>query len=335
MPPKNTLLICLFILLAGCTVKPAAPPTQTAVAESEVITPEPPTAAPSATPSPTELPAASPTASATLEPAPTALLEVEQITPTATPQPEAAPTAIPPLPPEQWQVWPIFPTLSPAMHEIYQQGLALGNNPHTFSIIGDCQSVPIVFMGAYDERPELWPAWDYTDLQPTIAHFQGSFARRSQAVQNGLSVASVFSPFWTNLDYCNGGETPIECEFRLQQPIIAFINMGTNFGEPERHEAYLRELVEAVMANGTVPILSTKADNAEGDHSINAGIARVAYDYQIPLWNYWRAVQDLPNHGLDNAQPGGNYLTREAWDVRSIMGLQVLDMIWRELAAPD
>ena len=48
----------------------------------------------------------------------------------------------------------------------------------------------------------------------------------------------------------------------------------------------------------TVAILGTKADNVEGDDSINASIARLALEYQIPLWNFWLAVQPLPNQGM-------------------------------------
>ena len=36
----------------------------------------------------------------------------------------------------------------------------------------------------------------------------------------------------------------------------------------------------------------------EGDDSINATIARLALEYQIPLWNFWLAVQPLPDHGM-------------------------------------
>ncbi len=55
-----------------------------------------------------------------------------------------------------------------------------------------------------------------------------------------------------------------------------------------------------------MPILATKADNLEGDQAINATIARLAYEYDLPLWNFWLAVQPLPDHGL---QPDGSHLT--------------------------
>lgn len=253
--------------------------------------------------------------------------------PTLPPRDASAPTptALPPLTAAEWRSWPVIPTLPESVRAIYLHGLELGNDPSNYSTIGDCQSVPLVFMGSYDQRPEFWPPYDYTHLLPTLTQFQGSFGHRSGAVANGMSAASVFSPLWADLKTCTAGETPLECEFRLQQPIIVFINLGTNYGEPEKHEQYLRDILDFVIAHGAVPVLSTKGDNAEGDWSINEVIAKVALEYDVPLWNFWAAIQDLPNHGIDDARPEGNYLTRAAWEVRSITGLQVLDVLWNDL----
>ena len=65
--------------------------------------------------------------------------------------PHRAPTVTPDLrlPPEQWRQWPIVPTLTNRAHEIYQQGLVMGNNPHHFSKIGDCQMIVAAFFGMY------------------------------------------------------------------------------------------------------------------------------------------------------------------------------------------
>jgi hypothetical protein len=240
-------------------------------------------------------------------------------------------TPAPPLSAQEWRNWPVIPVIPESVHAIYLHGLELGNDLTNYSTIGDCQSVPLVFMGDFDERPEFWPPYDYTNLTSTLFHFQGSFGHRSGAVANGMSAASVFSPFWADLNICEAGETPLECEFRLQKPVIVFINLGTNFGELEKHEEYLLDILDFVIAQGAVPVLSTKGDNAEGDWSINEVIATIALEYDLPLWNFWASIQDLPNHGIDDARPEGNYLTREAWEVRSITGLQVLDVVWNDL----
>jgi hypothetical protein len=68
----------------------------------------------------------------------------------------------------------------------------------------------------------------------------------------------------------------------------------------------------------------------ELDHSINAATARVAYDYDIPLWNFWSAANNLPNHGLD-ADRENVYLTPDGWDVRNYTGLKTLDAVRRAL----
>ena len=75
----------------------------------------------------------------------------------------------------------------------------------------------------------------------------------------------------------------------------------------------MRKIIEYSIEVGVIPIISTKADNEEGDFSINETMARLAWEYDIPLLNYWRAVQDLPSKGLqeDNVHLtwGRNFLT--------------------------
>jgi hypothetical protein len=236
------------------------------------------------------------------------------------------------LSPRNWRAWPVVPHVSPHLHDVYIQGLLRGNNPHAFSVIGDCQSAPAVFGGLYaqPDRYSLGEGYEY--LQETINQFTGSFDHINITVQNGFGASTVFSPIWSDPDLCTEGETPIECEFRLHRPSIVFINLGTNWIEngSATHEAFLRQMVEFALARGVIPILSTKADNIEGDQSINEGIARVAAEYRVPLWNFWRAVQNLPDRGLDPSRDGA-YLSIEAWNERNFTGLQALDAVWRAI----
>jgi hypothetical protein len=88
--------------------------------------------------------------------------------------------------------------------------------------------------------------------------------------------------------------------------------------------------VEYAIENGVVPILSSKGDNQEGDHRINQATARVAYELEMPFWNFWLSLRDLPGKGIDGTREGG-YLTTEAWARRSFSGLQALDAVWRML----
>ncbi|MFN3741656.1 MAG: SGNH/GDSL hydrolase family protein [Anaerolineales bacterium] len=254
---------------------------------------------------------------------------------------ETTPTPNTP-PPELWMEWPVVPTVSARMKEIYRQGLAQGRNPYRFSKIGDCQNVESYFLSVFDHPGEYSLGTDYTYLQPTIDHFRGSWSRTSLAVKGGFNVAAVLAPFRADPSYCRPDESPLDCELRVYNPSIVIISMETWWGKKpaETYERYLRQIVERVLAQGVVPILATKADNLEGDHSINLAIARVAYDYQVPLWNFWRAVQPLPNHGLS---PDGFHLTfsrnffddplvmQNAWPWRNLTALQSIDAVWRGL----
>ena len=145
-------------------------------------------------------------------------------------------------------------------------------------------------------------------------------------------MSSVFSPIQNDPKLCNGSETPLECEYRLHKPIFAFINMGTNWCKncSASFEEYLRKIVDFSIQQGIIPILGTKADNMEGDHRLNEAVAKVAYDYDVPMWNFWAAVQYLPNHGLEE---DNIYLTVDGWNERSFTGLQSLDALWTALIA--
>ena len=130
------------------------------------------------------------------------------------------------LEPIDWKTLPIIPALSERALEILVDGLSRGNNPQAFSVIGDCQSFPPVFMGIFDTPGAYELARDEGYLQDAIMHFAGSFARQSASVSNGFSAANVLSPLWGDSELCFPNESPLECEFRIHEPIVVFINLG-------------------------------------------------------------------------------------------------------------
>jgi len=229
----------------------------------------------------------------------------------------------------------VIPTVSARTIEIYRLGQTLGNDPRSFTRIGDCQSVPEVFLGIYD-TDRYWFGNDYQYLQRTVDQFKGAFARANVTAKDGFSVLSMFSALYSDTKVCLSSETPLECEYRLNKPIVAFVSLGTNWqpGVTEKFEKNLRTIVEFWIDHGVVPVLMTKADDVEGDNTLNQSIAQIAYDYDMPLLNSWLAVQYLPNHGL---QEDGIYLTPDAWDERTFTALIMLDTLWtafQTLGAP-
>jgi hypothetical protein len=249
----------------------------------------------------------------------------------ASPTARLSPTPDTRLKPEQWQDWPVVPLATNRARQIYQQGQALGADAHAFSKVGDCQSIREVLMGVYDQPERFKLSAADQALQETVDQFSGSFNRDGMAVKGGFNAAAVLSPMWANPDLCQAGETPLECEFRLHKPSFVIISLEVWWQgrTAERYTEYMKRILDFAIAHGVVPILSTKADNVEGDNSINLANAQLAYDYDLPLWNFWRAAQELPNKGLDPVRNDKFHLSMEAWTTRSHTALQALDSVWR------
>jgi hypothetical protein len=325
---RAALAVLLFGLLTGCTgqgqASPAlaAPPATTTVSVVAVSATRAPVFTPTPSPEATELAAATVTATAASTRLPT-----RTPTRTATPDPQA------------WQKLPVVPTVSERARAIYQHGLDLGNNPRTFSKVGDCESQAVWFLTDFDSGPAAYTLGDYAGLQDVIDYFKGSYERLSQAAKPSFNAASLMTAMWADPAACQKDETPLACEFRLNRPAVALVMLGTNDSpRPETFEANMRKIIDFSIERGVLPVLATKADNLEGNGRINATIARLAQEYDIPLWNYWASVQSIPQHGL---QEDGAHLTlgpnrfddpqalKTGWAVRNLTALQVLDAVWK------
>jgi hypothetical protein len=231
----------------------------------------------------------------------------------------------------------VVPVLDQNAKDILLRGQAAGRDPHRFSKVGDCQNITTYFLSHF-ESPDLYRLGDYASLQGAIDWFMGSFTRESLAVKGGMNVAAVLSPLRANPDFCNQGESPLACEYRLYNPSFAIISMEEAWsGEPEKYGKYMRQVIEYTLAQDILPVIATKADNLEGGDRINTIIAGLAWEYDIPLWNFWAAVQPLGGHGL---QEDGFHLThgsnfffdvppgqRTGYTLRNLTALQVIDAI--------
>jgi len=317
---KIGLLVVVSLTLAACT--PAAAyndnaPVQTQL-PAEVVDP------PAVTWTAPTLPAVRSTAEPVTKEV-TAAAPARKVTPSVTPTFDTA----------DWVNQPVLPTLSPRALAVLQDGIARGRNPQAFSKLGDCESQAYWFMGELDQKAKYYSLGEYeNELAPVVEYYQGSFDRVSLAAQPGFSAASLMAPIWADKQQCEKDETPIACEFRLHNPLVTFIMLGSNdASNPKTFERHMRRAIEYSLEQGVLPILATKADNVEGNHLINSTIARLAYEYELPLWNYWLAVQSLPDQGL---QEDGVHLTfgtihfddpqmmKTGWTVRNLNALQVL-----------
>lgn len=316
------ILLCILIL-ASCTQVP--------------LQTESPTALPSETPAPSSTAQPKDTATPALQPT---------AADTAIPLPTETPPPTPTFNPANWRDMPVVPeSISDTARAIYKMGQLMGNDPNAFSKVGDCNSMLPYFLADFD-KPEVYALGPYADLEETITYFEGSFIRESLATKIGLSSGATLAVLWSDWKACASSETPLDCEYRVQNPSFAIISIGTNDVTDKTAAVFfedkMRRVLDHTIGKGIVPIIATKADNAEGDHYINETLVQLAVEYQLPLWNYWRAVQPLPNHGLQEdklehlTMPSDLPLLcsfedpenlENAFTLRNLTALQVLDTV--------
>ena len=231
----------------------------------------------------------------------------------------------------EWMNLPVQPEPGTNLRAIYQKGLALGNDPNAFSIFGDCQAEPQEFLGVYDTDLVLVESLS-PELQETVANFAGSFERESPTAQDGTTPGALLWDQWHRGEYgCSFGETPVACELRVHRPSFVIIQIGSHF--ESRNTEYLRRVINQLLEQGVIPILATKADNREKDNRINRDMALLSAEFNLPLWNFWASLSDLPNRGLftrkDRPLQGDIYLTDEAKVIHRETGLEALNIVWR------
>ena len=147
------LLVLVFVLsifITSCTEKATPAPEQT----QDGPPASGPVSAPVILPTQTH-----PALAAVPVSQPTATQKPKKYSP-ITPEPTRTSTATP-VPPtteaeaNAWKELPVIPeTIDASLQRVYERGIALGNDPHAFSIFGDCQARPGDFFGVF-ERPDV------------------------------------------------------------------------------------------------------------------------------------------------------------------------------------
>ncbi len=208
----------------------------------------------------------------------------------------------------------IVPEISATASALYTAGLAAGNNPHIFSKLGDCMTENEHFLVTFAEgQYDLGP---YADLQAVLDQYSGvparagdwqldSFATVGLAAAAGFNIAGPLDATWANPQWCEGGESPAACEFRVAQPSVAVIMFGTNdvaFTDAATFDYFYRTLVIKTLDAQVLPILSTFPTRPEDEAKsllLNQVVVQIALDYDLPLLNLNRALAPLPHHGVD------------------------------------
>jgi hypothetical protein len=233
-------------------------------------------------------------------------------------------------------------TVKQNIRSIYARGLALGNNAHAFSKIGDSTIDSPYFLASFDG--DKYNLGAYASLQFAVKHFAGSFGRKSAAVKVSMHAWTVMNPMWADKTRCDPNETPVACELRLNKPSIVFVRLGANdAGTARLFEQKMREVLDYIIGQGVIPILSTKPDVRQKAQDLNGVMRRLAAEYNIPLWDFDRLGSTMPGQGLG---PDGVHLTsfpphdyakadafKRGLSVQDLSALIALDAVWRAAAS--
>lgn len=218
--------------------------------------------------------------------------------------------------------YPVIPAIRGGVlskaRSLFRLGQRIGNRKNVFSKIGDSNTAFTYFLtpigtgglhlGGYGD---LQGAADF--FIPEVARTHNSFANESLAAWGGWTTNELLNTN-SGIPGCEPGETPVECELRITRPSIALIMIGTNElpgGDVRGFKNRLTKIVTLVERKGVIPVLSTIPYRLDSDvatnntEAFNLAIVQVARARGVALWNYWLAMDGLPNHGIstDSVHP--------------------------------
>lgn len=203
--------------------------------------------------------------------------------------------------PSAWPKW--APRITDKQRAIYAAAPKAGKDLGMFTVVGDCNSQPPVYLrrvanGDFDgSRADV-------RLQRVLTKFEASFGRISLAAKGGFGTAAMGDPLWADGALCGVDVGPFECEIWVSRASVVFIELGTGDQYTwQTFEEHYRPLVQLALRKGVLPVLVTKADDLEFHEGaasgyINAVVRRLAAEFSVPLLDFHAATRDLPNFGL-------------------------------------
>ena len=198
-------------------------------------------------------------------------------------------------------------TLSPttrstarALREISERASDLSQD--RFSKVGASATVSQSFLHCFDRVSSADELSGIEETWPTLESFrstgESSFSRESLSTTVG----------WTAARALRGEPSPLSQEIEAHLPGFAVVMYGTNdvgYRNLNWYAENLWNLVETLADRGVIPILNTimPRDDDAGSwaplvREHNAVVRALAETYELPLIDYHREMQRLPDHGL-------------------------------------
>lgn len=263
---------------------------------------------------------------------------------------------------------PVVPAAGWRAPEIFARGQELGNDPHVFTQVGECNTMAQSFMVPFGSGN--YNLGSYGHLQAAIDFFAvapaggqaNSFWYKGVAMQTGFTCAVAVDPTWNDPQVCPESSSLLECEYDRVKPSVALIHLGiydVYWLTPPQYEQNMRRIIEISIDKGVIPVLTTfptcPGDQSEWPNDLatrnqnrlafNTILANLAAEYGVPVMNLWRATQPLPGCGLKandfqhmSEAPGQSALFtgdeyQYGFTMWNLVALQTLDVLRRDVLA--
>jgi hypothetical protein len=238
--------------------------------------------------------------------------------------------------------------------QIFEAGQDRGNSAHVFVNVGDSITYTWAYLRDFTSDYDLG---DYGHLESVLTFFAGPnglgespFWSEPVAAYAGWTSADVLEPGNALNETCTADESPLECAYRINRPAVALIMLGTNDaagGVPvDTFEANMQTIIDISLDQGVIPVISTIPPMLRRDetiHAYNQAIRDLARRNDIPLWDYYAAINGLPDRGLsaDGIHPSRAPDKKDAYfdpehlqygyNVRNLGALRVLYAVWQQV----
>ncbi len=245
---------------------------------------------------------------------------------------------------------PIFHNMATGtVYDVFSRGQQLGNNARAFMKVGDSVTATQPFLigfgnGNYDlgGYGSLQATIDFFSVSP-VKNVANSFMQNSVAAVNGFVSGAVFDGTWSP-EYC-GRLVPLQCEYDIVRPSVAVVMFGgqdVRLFDAAFFQTNMERIVVDLKALGVIPLLSTFPMHAsyryEQTIQYNTIVISIANKHNVPLINFYRALQALPEGGALVQDPvhltqGETYFsfngeeTLYGVSLRNFLTLQALDTL--------
>lgn len=198
--------------------------------------------------------------------------------------------------------------------QVYQAGLAQGNNPNSFILIGDSNNEKPQFLKAFGYGN--YDLGQYTFLQSVVEAYNstGAFGAHYPSSEHGMTLNMLMDPLFVNPAVCPDAANLLDCAIQTYKPSVAIVYMGTYDTCNTPFEEYLADFKSAMQLlndRGVIAIMTTYTvaltDGCWASTPAYTGVIRdMAAAYQMPLIELPDYVKPLPDQGME---PDGWHLS--------------------------